>query len=101
MGYVRFVSKVDVTPEIMAEAFWAMDTTEQARFFAALAKETNKTLAEYEATPKHLRSGYPGDYGEMQWCLMKDEVFADPEARRQYMALSAWAFDFIPLRTEY
>ena len=75
--------EVEVTPELVAKAFWEMGTVEQARFFSALAKETKNTDGAY-------------GYGEMQWCMLQDDLKKDKEAMRQYMALSAFAFDFWP-----
>jgi hypothetical protein len=68
----------------MAKAFWAMNTEEQVQFFEALAKET-------KASGSHAYG-----YGEMQWCMLRDELRKNPEANAQHIALSLWAFDFMP-----
>ena len=78
---------VEITPELAAAAFWAMSSDEQAAFFAALAAEVKKTESAY-------------GYGEMQWCYMVDDIRKDKEASRMYMALSAFAFDYWPQKSE-
>lgn len=80
--------KTELTPGILAQAFWAMDSTQQAGFFAALADEVSKTESAY-------------GYGEMQWCYMADAIRKSREASRMYMALSAFAFEYWPQRNEY
>jgi hypothetical protein len=79
--------QTQVTPEFLAVAFWSMSTEEQTRFFASLAEETKKS-----------KSGYA--YGEMQWCMLQDEIRKNPEANQAYMALSLWAYDFLPVDNE-
>ena len=84
---------ITVTPEILAKAFWQMDTTEQTAFFSALARET---LATYE---EHLRSGKkswwtPDAYGTMQWCLLMDDLKKDKEAYAMFMRLASFAYEY-------
>lgn len=88
MESISFETSVQVTPELLAKAFWAMYTDEQARFFSALAEEVKKTESAY-------------GYGEMQWCRMVDAIRKDKEASKMYMALSAFAFDYWPQKSEY
>lgn len=73
--------EVELTPDVMAKAFWAMDDTQQADFFEALAKEVLKTKTAYS-------------YGEMQWCYMATELRRrNNEGLQMYNALSVFAFD--------
>ena len=88
MKTVATISDADLTPEVMAQAFWEMDSIQQAAFFSALAKEVKKTPSAYS-------------YGEMQWCILQDELKKDPEAMRMYMSLSAFAFDYWPNKAEH
>lgn len=80
---------VEITPEIMAKAFWQMSSGQQAQFFdclGAVIEEDNKTN-------KHAYS-----YGELQWCYLKGSL-REPgreRANNVHMALSAFAFDFWP-----
>lgn len=77
---------VEITPELLAIAFWKMDTCQQADFFEALAKHITKD------TP----SAY--GFGEMQWCYLQQELRRPGRelANNMHMALSAFAFDFWP-----
>ena len=79
---------VTVTPELLARAFWQMDTVQQADFFQALAV--------------HIQEVSPGAYnfGELQWCYLKDELRQPGRelANEMHMALSAFAFDFWPMK---
>ena len=81
---------VQITPEVMAKAFWTMDTEQQADFFEALAS--------------HIQIESPQAYGfgEMQWCFLKDELRKPGRelANQMHMALSAFAFDFWPPKSE-
>lgn len=79
-------AEVVITPELMAKAFWAMDTVEQANFFEALAN--------------HIQADSPHAYsfGELQWCYLRDELRKPgrEQANNMHMALSTFAFDFLP-----
>lgn len=83
-------AKVVITPELMAKAFWAMDTEQQADFFEALAKEIKtKSPEAYE-------------FGEMQWCWLQKEMRKPGRetANKMHMALSAFAYDFWPQKID-
>lgn len=79
-------TSVEISAEILAKAFWAMDTVQQADFFGELAK--------------HIKEKSPNAYsfGEMQWCYLKDELRQPGRetANEMHMALSAFAYDFWP-----
>lgn len=81
---------VQITPEVLAKAFWAMDTTQQADFFQSLAE--------------HIETVSPHAYGfgEMQWCFLQDELRRPGRetANKMHMALSAFAFDFWPQKLD-
>ena len=83
-------SKVEITAEVLANAFWNMDTAQQADFFEELAKRIQS------------QSPHAYSYGEMQWCYLKDEMRKPGRelANKMHMALSAFAFDFWPQKSE-
>ena len=55
--------QIEVTPEIAAKAFAAMDTAQQCAFFKAL-------YAEVKAWPDNVFCRPSMDLGEWQWCAM-------------------------------
>ena len=85
MSLLRVGEEVELTPMLLARAFWAMDTTEQTEFFEKLADVIT------EETP----TAY--GYGEMQWCYLKDEIRKNPKAADMHRALSLFAYDYLPL----
>lgn len=85
MTILKVGDAVELTPELLANAFWNFHSDEQVKFFEALAAETKKS-----------KNGY--SYGEKQWCFLQDEIRKNPEANKAYMALSLWAFDFLPVK---
>ena len=76
---------VSLTPEIVAQWFWNQSTVEQADFLQALAKIIQADKGQY-------------NFGELQWCYLKDELRQPGRqlANEMHMALSAFAFDFWP-----
>lgn len=81
--------EVQITPELLAKAFWAMHCDQQADFLDSLG-------AEIEAD--HITNKHSYSYGELQWCYLKDELRQPGRERANnvHMALSAFAFDFWP-----
>ncbi len=81
--------EVQITPEILAKAFWSMDCEQQADFLDSLG-------AEIEAD--HITNKNSYSYGELQWCYLKDELRRPgrDRANNVHMAFSAFAFDFWP-----
>lgn len=81
---------VQITPEVVAKAFWGMDTQQQADFFESLA-------AHIESTSPHAYG-----FGEIQWCWLQDELRQPGRetANKMHMALSAFAFDFWPQKLD-
>lgn len=81
---------IQITPEVLANAFWNMDTTQQADFFEALANRIE------------VASPHAYGFGEMQWCYLQDELRRPgrEQANKMHMALSAFAFDFWPQKPE-
>lgn len=78
--------KVEITPEILAQAFWYMDSEKQADFFDALAFEVELTRGE---NPKLY------GLGEMQWSyLYKKLMERGGKGLSMYHALSVFAFEF-------
>lgn len=81
---------VQITPEVLAKAFWSMDTQQQADFFEALASRIQT------------ESPQAYGFGEMQWCFLQDELRKPgrEQANQMHMALSAFAFDFWPQKSD-
>lgn len=88
---VEATQVIELTPEIMAKAFWGMDACEQAKFFDHLGK-----LIEDGCKEKGYSHAY--GFGEVQWCFLKDELRKPgmERANKMHMALSAFAYDFWP-----
>jgi hypothetical protein len=75
-------ASVQLTPAMMAEAFWSMGSFEQAEFFDELARvirEDHKTNA----------SAY--SLGELQWFFVGDELLQkkNDQARAMLMTMAA------------
>jgi hypothetical protein len=83
--------KVLLTPEVLARAFWALGCEQQADFLDSLGA----VIDEDHKTNKNSYS-----YGELQWCYLKDELRKPGRERANnvHMALSAFAFDFWPIK---
>ncbi len=79
-------AKIELTAEVLANAFWNMDTVQQADFFEELAKRIQS------------QSPHAYSYGEMQWCCLQDEMRKPGRelANNMHLALSAFAYDFWP-----
>lgn len=89
MTTVETKQVVQLTPEIMAKAFWAMEDSLQAQFFDELAKVIEAD---------HVENASSYGFGELQWCYLKDRLRQPgmERANKMHMALSAFAFDFWP-----
>lgn len=73
-----------ITPEQMAQMFWAMNDEEQAEFFAGLAAIVKPA---YQADPSI------GPYGDVQWYHLKKACHAhSKEAENMYMAMASFAY---------
>jgi len=75
-------AKVEITPAMMAEAFWSMGSHDQAEFFDELARvirEDHKTNS----------SAY--HYGELQWFFLGDDLkqAKNAHAREMLMTMAA------------
>ncbi|WP_282378884.1 hypothetical protein [Pseudomonas sp. PS01302] len=79
--------KVQLTPEILAKAFWSLGSDGQADFLDALG-------AVIEEDFKTNSKAY--QYGELQWCHLKDELRQPGRERANnvHMSLSAFAYDY-------
>ena len=83
---VKSESEVDITPKLMAEAFWAMSDEDQADFFEHLAKEIKS-----DKCPGSVTYGL----GERQWVSMHETLKKRGGIGLQmYYALSVFAFEF-------
>ena len=74
---------VDITPAMMAEAFWGMESGQQVQFFAELARVVR---ADHEAGNRHAYS-----LGELQWFFTGASLLEDEnrEARDMLMTIAA------------
>ena len=79
------IPATQLTPELMAQAFWAMSSGEQAQFFAELNKVVNHDWA---TKPK----SNAWSLGEMQWLYLGDELDKSKPARDMLMAMAAPAY---------
>jgi len=78
-------ANIKVTPKIMAQAFWSMNSDEQIKFFSELAKvirEDHKTNT----------SAY--SLGELQWCFMAEDMKKkeNQEARDMLMSMASFLY---------
>lgn len=73
-------AEVTLTPAILADAFWAMDSTLQAEFFAELA---NTIKADFESG-----NGSAYSLGELQWFFVGDELFKPENKRARHMLMT-------------
>jgi hypothetical protein len=69
---------VEITPRLMAKAFWDLHAGEQAEFFA----ELNDVIGD---------SAY--GHGEAQWCAMSIEIEKNRKAKEQACSMFAWVFN--------
>jgi len=78
-------ANIKVTPEIMAQAFWAMKSTEQIKFFSELAK----VIKEDEKINPHAYS-----LGELQWCYMAEDMKKkeNQEAKDMLMTMASFLY---------
>jgi hypothetical protein len=77
---MQIVSEVPITPKLLAEAFWNLDSTEQANFFAEL-----HDILDGKEWPAH-------SLGEMQWMYMSDEIEKNPKAKLMACTLAVNIF---------
>lgn len=70
---IEVVTEVEITPEMMAKAFWSMGSEQQAKFFEALSAEIN------------------GDtyHANCQWFFLGDELKSNDKARSMLMDIAA------------
>jgi hypothetical protein len=71
------IGKVQLSPRMLAEAFWDMDAEQQAMFFA----ELNDIIGD---------TAYSN--GEAQWCAMGMELEKMPKAKEQACAMMYWIY---------
>ncbi len=77
---IEITSRINITPRVMAEAFWGMTDNEQAQFFAELHDVITTT------------SPHAYSLGEMQWCYLSDELNKNAKAKEMACAMTAWVF---------
>ncbi len=78
-------ANIKVTPEIMAQAFWAMGSTEQIKFFSELAKVIKED---------HKTNHYAYSLGELQWCYMAEDMKKkeNKEAKDMLMTMASFLY---------
>ena len=76
-------ASIEITPEIMAQAFWAMESTEQIKFFSELAN----VITEDHKTNK---SAY--NLGELQWCFMSEDMEKKENKQAKDMLMTMASF---------
>lgn len=82
MNTVTANATVQLTPAMMAEAFWGMGNNEQAQFF----QELNAIVKhDYVTKPKSCA----WSLGEMQWLYLGDTLNENKPAREMLMAMAA------------
>lgn len=77
---MKITSEVTLTPKLLAEAFWGLDSTQQADFFSEL-----HDILDGQEWPRH-------SLGEMQWLYMSDEIEKNPKAKRMACTLASHIF---------
>lgn len=77
---------VSLTPEILAQAFWSMESTLQAAFFDELAAVIKRDLEDGNKCAYSL--------GELQWFYVGDELLKpeNKQARDMLMTMAAPLF---------
>ena len=77
------VAQVTITPAMMAEAFWKMESSEQVKFFTLLG---DVIKADHKGGNK-----YAYALGELQWFYVGDELLklANKQARDVLMTMAA------------
>lgn len=65
------LASVTITPTMMAEAFWHMDTDQQKEFFAELAR----VIEEYHEANKP--KSWAWSLGELQWFALANGLMAE------------------------
>ena len=76
-------ANIKVTPEIMAQAFWAMESTEQIKFFSELVKVIKED---------HKTNPYAYNLGELQWCYMAEDMKKKENQEAKYMLMTMASF---------
>jgi len=74
---MKTIAETKLTPKLLADAFWDLDSVEQAQFFAELYE-----LVADKPYPAH-------SLGEMQWISMSYELEKNPKAKQMACALAA------------
>jgi len=80
---IEATAKIELTPEMMAQAFWAMDSSLQVAFFDELAAIIRHDHQNGNA------SAY--SFGELQWFYVGNELLKpeNKQAREMLMTMAA------------
>jgi hypothetical protein len=76
-------TSVEITPSMMAEAFWSMADTQQVEFFSELAR----VIREEEKTNT---SAY--GLGELQWCFLTQSLKKKENKQAKDMLMTMASF---------
>lgn len=82
MTLIPITSEIDLTPKLMAEAFWNMGSDKQAEFFHEL---NTVIVTSHAKDPK----SWAWSLGEMQWCYVAALLEKDKAGRDMLMAMAA------------
>lgn len=92
---VKTENVIDITPDLMAQAFWEFSSDEQADFFHELALAIEK-----EREINGNKNSY--SYGEMQWCYMTGAIKKrSDKARAVFLSFSAFAYDYFEQKSPF
>jgi hypothetical protein len=95
---MKVEGEFNITPALLADAFWNMDDNQQAEFFAELYKLTSKQYKNKTKQQWHILD----EYGSSQWCSMAATTKKhSKEAYRMYLRFCAFAFDFYPQKYDW
>lgn len=82
MGNPTVSAAVQLTPAMLAEAFWELNSIQQAEFFQELNRVVND---DWKSKP----GSKAWSLGEMQWLFVGDELETNKPARDMLMAMAA------------
>jgi hypothetical protein len=77
-------NELGISPETMGRLFWEMGSTQQVRFFEALAD----AIAAEQSKPRH----NTWSNGEMQWVYLAEDLQRNEKARDMLMSMAAPLF---------
>lgn len=79
MSAITATASIELTPTMMAEAFWKMGSHIQAEFLDELARVIRED---------HKTNRFAYHYGELQWFFLGDELRQDKNAHAREMLMT-------------